>query len=94
MIEINNVSKVFQKESSKNKIEEFYADKEINFKANKGEILGILGPNGAGKTTLLRMIAGIMTPTFGTVLVDGMNYQENELKIKSKICLKSLLFLL
>ena len=88
MIEINNVSKVFQKGSSKNKIEEFYADKEINFKANKGEILGILGPNGAGKTTLLRMIAGIMTPTFGTVLVDGMNYQENELKIKSKIAFK------
>ena len=89
MIEINNVSKVFQKGSLKNKIEEFYADKEINFKANKGEILGILGPNGAGKTTLLRMIAGIMTPTFGTVLVDGMNYQENELKIKSKIAFLS-----
>lgn len=89
MIEINNVSKVFQKEISKNKIEEFYADKEITFKANKGEILGILGPNGAGKTTLLRMIAGIMTPTTGTVLVDKMSYQEDELKIKSKIAFLS-----
>lgn len=89
MIEINNVSKVFQKESSKNKIQEFYADKEITFKANKGEILGILGPNGAGKTTLLRMIAGIMTPTKGNILIDKMNYQEEEIKIKSRIAFLS-----
>ena len=70
MIGVNKVSKKFVKKVSKRDSVSFYADKDISFKLEKGNILGILGPNGAGKTTLLRMIAGIMEPTSGNVEVD------------------------
>jgi ABC-2 type transport system ATP-binding protein len=43
----------------------------ISFTVAPGEILGLLGPNGAGKTTTLRALAGILTPTFGRLLIDG-----------------------
>lgn len=45
--------------------------KSVNLTINKGEILALLGPNGAGKTTLISTICGLVTPTSGTVLVDG-----------------------
>src|SRR5262245_47000445 len=43
----------------------------IDLEIRKGEILALLGPNGAGKTTLISIVCGIVTPTSGTVLVDG-----------------------
>lgn len=89
MIEIENVSKKFAKETGKRKKETFYADNNITIKAKEGEVVGILGPNGAGKTTLLRMIAGIMEPTSGTIKIDNINYQENDLEIKKKIAFLS-----
>ena len=45
--------------------------KRIDLEVSKGEIFALLGPNGAGKTTLISIICGIVTPTTGTVLVDG-----------------------
>jgi ABC-type polysaccharide/polyol phosphate transport system ATPase subunit len=50
---------------------EFYALKDINLVVNKGDILGILGRNGSGKSTLLKLIAGITTPTKGSLHVNG-----------------------
>lgn len=85
MIEVKNISKKFTKLVGKKKKEEFFANQDITFTAKEGEIVGILGPNGAGKTTLLRMIAGIMTPTSGTIEVDKLNYQKNDIEIKRKI---------
>lgn len=85
MIEVKNVSKVFTKQVSKKEKKEFKADDDISFSAKEGEIVGILGPNGAGKTTLLRMIAGIMTPTSGDVIIDDLNYKKNPIEIKKKI---------
>ena len=85
MIEVRKVSKKFTKKINKKEKKEFYADKDISFTANDGEILGILGPNGAGKTTLLRIIAGIMQPTNGEVLIDDNGYKDNEIDIKKKI---------
>ena len=85
MIKVENINKKFIKQTKDKKKEEFYADKDISFEAKDGEVLGILGPNGAGKTTLLRMIAGIMMPTSGTITIDNLNYQNNEIEIKKKI---------
>ena len=85
MIEIKNVSKVFEKEIGKRKKEKFYADNNISFSVNDGEILGLLGPNGAGKTTLLRMIAGIMKPTEGEILIDKKSYKKNAIEVKKNI---------
>ena len=82
MIKVDKVSKKFNKLVNKRKKEEFYANKDITFETKEGEILGILGPNGAGKTTLLRMIAGIMTPSAGTITIDDFNYHNDEIKIK------------
>ena len=55
----------------KGKHEFFYALQYINLVINKGEKVGIIGPNGSGKTTLLKIIAGITTPTSGTVETNG-----------------------
>jgi ABC-2 type transport system ATP-binding protein len=63
----------------------FEAVKGISFEVAKGEIFGILGPNGAGKTTTLEMIEGMREITSGTVILDGINTQENPYTIKERI---------
>jgi len=85
MIEVSKVSKKFIKKVNYRNDVSFYADKDISFKLDKGNILGILGPNGAGKTTLLRMIAGIMEPTNGCIKIDGLSYKNNDIEIKKRI---------
>lgn len=52
-------------------VTEFWADKDITFTLEKGDMLGIVGANGAGKSTLLKAITGIMVPTKGEVKVNG-----------------------
>jgi ABC-2 type transport system ATP-binding protein len=49
----------------------FEALKDIDLEIRRGEIFGLLGPNGAGKTTLINIVCGIVTPSAGTVTVDG-----------------------
>src|ERR1044072_565804 len=61
------------------------AVKGISFEVAKGEVFGILGPNGAGKTTTLEMIEGMREITSGTVILDGINTQENPYAIKERI---------
>ena len=85
MIEINKLSKEFEKNIDKNRKIKFYADKDISFKVKDGEILGLLGPNGAGKTTLLRIIAGIMKPTSGEVIIDRKDMKKHDIEIKKTI---------
>lgn len=53
------------------RVEEFWADRDITFSLDKGDMLGIIGANGAGKSTLLKAISGIMEPTTGWVRLDG-----------------------
>ncbi len=53
------------------KQEEFWPLREVSFSVDPGEHLGIIGPNGAGKSTLLKVIAGIIPPSLGRVVVRG-----------------------
>ena len=61
-IELRNVTKKFSN---------ITAVKDVSFKIRDGEYVTLLGPSGCGKTTLLRMIAGLLKPTEGDILIDG-----------------------
>ncbi len=61
-IELRNITKTFGS---------VVANKNVNFTANRGEILSILGENGSGKTTLMNMISGIYFPDEGQIFIDG-----------------------
>lgn len=53
------------------KVNEFWADKNVTFELERGDMLGIVGTNGAGKSTLLKAVSGIMVPTEGYIEVSG-----------------------
>jgi len=63
----------------------FQALHPLNLHVKRGEVFGFLGPNGAGKTTTIRMLAGVLTPTNGTIVVDGLNIVENPVESKRRI---------
>lgn len=52
-------------------VKEFWADKNVSFSLEKGDMLGIIGSNGAGKSTLLKAVSGIMVPTEGHMEIHG-----------------------
>lgn len=53
------------------RVTEFWADRDVSFTLERGEILGIIGSNGAGKSTLLKAVSGIMEPTRGSIRREG-----------------------
>ena len=57
----------------------------VNFKIEKGEIVGFLGPNGAGKSTTMNILTGYLSSTEGTVTVDGMNILDYPIETKKRI---------
>jgi ABC-2 type transport system ATP-binding protein len=63
----------------------FTAVDGITLEVPRGELFGLLGPNGAGKTTTMRMIAGILQPTAGSVLVGGVDMLARPLEAKARI---------
>jgi ABC-type multidrug transport system ATPase subunit len=63
----------------------FFALNNISFNVEENSILGIVGANGAGKTTLIKILSGLSTPTSGKILINGLNYKENNRNIKQLI---------
>jgi len=58
---------------------------QLNIDLYPGQITGFLGPNGAGKTTTIRMMTGLMHPTEGKVIIDGLSLQEHYEEAISKV---------
>ncbi|MBE7410763.1 MAG: ATP-binding cassette domain-containing protein [Leptospiraceae bacterium] len=50
---------------------------DVSFRIKKGELVGYIGPNGAGKSTTIKMLTGILTPSHGEILIDGLNPSKN-----------------
>jgi ABC-2 type transport system ATP-binding protein len=76
MIALRNLTKRFGKVVAVNR---------LNLSVSKGEIFGFIGPNGAGKTTTLRMMGGVLAPTEGSVIIDGINIAEEPEEAKKRI---------
>ena len=61
------------------------AVKDISFKVNKNEIIGILGPNGCGKTTTIGMILGLLKPSNGKVLINGIEIEKKRVDLLNQL---------
>ena len=76
VLEINDLNK---------KYKNILAVKNINFKINKGTIVGLLGPNGSGKSTTIGMILGLIKPSSGTVIINGQNIENYRTHLLEKM---------
>jgi len=61
------------------------AVRNISFKVNENEIIGILGPNGCGKTTTIGMILGLLKPTKGKVLINGIEIEKQRVNLLNEL---------
>ncbi|MDA7572666.1 ABC transporter ATP-binding protein [Candidatus Pelagibacter sp.] len=75
-IEVINLSKSYKSKEAVN---------NINFKINENEIVGLLGPNGCGKTTTIGMILGLLKPSKGKVLINGIDIEKNKISLLHKM---------
>ncbi len=76
MIEVSHLSKSYGTHR---------AVSDVSFKIKDGEIVGFLGPNGAGKSTIMNILTGYLSPSDGTVSVDGYDILENPNEVKKRI---------
>lgn len=75
-LEIRNLTKIYKRGTSS-----FNAVEDVNFKLSSGEFVSIVGCSGSGKSTLLNLVAGLLKPSSGEVLLDGENilrYTDNK----------------
>lgn len=70
-ISIEHITKIYGEQKALN---------DVSFNIETGKIVGFLGPNGAGKSTLMKIITGLIPPTSGNVLVEGINVAENDVR--------------
>jgi ABC-2 type transport system ATP-binding protein len=75
-IEVINLSKSYKLKK---------AVRGISFKINENEIVGLLGPNGCGKTTTIAMILGLLKPSSGQVLINGMDIENHRISLLHKM---------
>lgn len=76
MIELNNLTKDYGTTLAVN---------NLSLHVDAGEIYGFIGPNGAGKTTTIRMMGGIIEPTAGSIIIDGINMRKDPVAAKKII---------
>jgi ABC-type multidrug transport system ATPase subunit len=81
MLEVQDLVKVFPTATGYDK----QAVAGVSFHVQRGEIYGLLGPNGAGKTTTLRILSGLMKPTSGRALINGIDVAEDGQTAKRSI---------
>ena len=75
-LEIINLSKTYDNKE---------AVKDVSFKLNQNEIIGILGPNGCGKTTTIGMILGLLKPTKGKVLINSLEIESHRVDLLNEL---------
>jgi len=75
-IEVINISKSYKLKK---------AVKNISFKLNENEIVGLLGPNGCGKTTTIAMILGLLKPSSGQILINGLDIEKHRISLLHKM---------
>lgn len=90
ILEVQGLKKTFKLSAKQQKIEKTntkvkVAVNDLTFTAYKGEVFGLLGPNGAGKTTTLRMLATLIKPDEGDVILDGASVVKEPEIVRSKI---------
>jgi len=76
MIKLIHLTKTYQ---------ELRAVDDLNLKVREGTLFGFLGPNGAGKTTTIKMMAGVLKPTSGSIIINGMDLAQEPEKVKKCI---------
>ena len=97
IIQVKNLVKTFKKpirgEGLKGMIKTLFsrkyepipAVKGVNFEIEQGEIVGYIGANGAGKSTTIKMMCGILHPTSGEIIVDGMTFDKKRKEINKQM---------
>ncbi len=75
-LKVVNLSKIYNNKE---------AVKDISFEVNKNEIIGILGPNGCGKTTTIGMILGLLKPSSGQILINGIEIEKKRVDLLSQL---------
>lgn len=89
VIELKDVKKVYGKGDA-----QVVALKDINFKADKGEVVLIMGPSGAGKSTFLTIAGSLQKPTSGEVLINDEDISDFSAKKRNELCLNKIGFVL
>ena len=75
-LEISNITKLYGEQKALD---------NVNLNISKGEVVGLLGPNGAGKSTLMKIITSFIPPSSGKVSIEGLDVQEDSLKVRKLI---------
>ncbi len=75
-LRLEGISKYYSKEKALD---------NISFSVESGEVVGVLGPNGAGKSTMMKIITGFLNPDGGTVFINDLPFNGNDLQIKQQI---------
>lgn len=95
-IEVKNLTKTYKvkKRSNADEVARYFgtgkyslmtAVNNISFTIPSGDMVGFIGANGAGKSTTIKMMTGILTPDYGTITIDGLNFKKNRKQIMLRI---------